>query len=325
MRQVVIDTDPGIDDAVAILLALASPQEIEVLAITTVAGNVPVSRTTRNALKVIALAGAGTVGDANEQRASSSRIPVYAGAAGPLQGKAISAEHVHGVTGLDGHALPEPVTAAAAGFAPDRIVEIVLSKPAGSVTLCCIGPLTNIALALRQEPTLGARFGEIVIMGGARREGGNITPCAEFNVYADPEAARAVFECGANLTLIPLDCTHRLLTSAARLARLEAPGTPLARTLGDLLRFNKQQNERRCGTDGAPLHDPTTVAYLLQPGLFSGRRVHVAVECDSPLTRGMTVIDWWQVTGRTPNAQVLDEVDADGFFELVWGRLARLA
>jgi purine nucleosidase len=322
MHQVVIDTDPGIDDAVAILLALASPQEIDLLAITTVAGNVPLARTTQNALKVLALVGDARAGAG--ERAATRRVPVYAGAAQPLEGRAVTAQHVHGVTGLDGHALPDSGTAAAAGFAPDRIVELVLSKPVGSVTLCCIGPLTNIALALRQAPTLRARLREIVIMGGARREGGNITPCAEFNVYADPEAAREVFECGANLTLIPLDCTHRVLTSAARLARLEAQGTPLARTLVDLLRFNKQQHERRCGTDGAPLHDPTTVAYLLEPGLFSGRRVHVTVECVSPLTRGMTVIDWWQVSGRAPNAQVLDHVDAEGFFDLVWGRLARL-
>jgi len=310
-RAIIIDTDPSVVDAVAVLLALASPDELEVLALTTVAGNVPVSLTTTNALKVLELA-------------RRTDIPVHAGAAAPLKGSLRSAEYVHGQTGLDGYVLPDPLGAAAAGAACDRIVELVMERPAGSVTLCCIAPLTNVALALAKAPALAGRLQEIVIMGGARSEGGNIAPCAEFNIFVDPEAAQAVLACGAPITLIPLDCTHQALTSAARLARLRAIGTPLAEALFHLLVFNKRFHERRCGTDGAPLHDATTIAYLLAPAIFNGRRVAVQVECASPLTRGMTVIDWWKVTDAAPNAQVLTEIHADAYFDLVIERLARL-
>ena len=310
-RPIIIDTDPSVDDALAILLALASPQELEVLAVTTVAGNVPVELTTINALKTLELVG-------------RDDVPVYAGAPGPLTGVLRSAQYVHGTSGLDGYELPEPLTRAAAGFAPDRIVELVMARPAQSVTLCCIAPMTNIALALEKVPELGNRLREIVIMGGARHEGGNITPSAEFNVYVDPEAAHRVFSCGAPLTLVPLDCTHQVLTSASRLARLRAIGTPLANALYHLLVANKRFHERRCGTDGAPLHDATVIAFLIAPELFSGRRVHVGIERQGAMTRGMTVIDWWNVTGQAPNACVLTEIDADAFFHLVIERLARL-
>lgn len=312
IRPIIIDADPSVDDAVAILLALAAPHELEVLAVTTVAGNVPVALATNNALKTLELAG-------------RSDIPVYVGATAPLQGALRSAEYVHGASGLDGYALPAPVTQAGAGFAPDRIIELVMARPANTVTLCCIAPLTNIALALEKAPDLGPRLREIVIMGGARREGGNITPCAEFNIFVDPEAAQRVFTCGASLTLIPLDCTHQVLTSASRLQRLRAIGTPLTEALYHLLVYNKAFHERRCGTDGAPLHDPTTIAYLMKPELFCGRRVSVEIECNSRTTRGMTVIDWWNVTAATPNAQVLTDIDADGYFQLVLERLTRLA
>ena len=309
-RALIIDTDPSVDDAVAALVALASPAELEVLALTTVAGNVPVALTTKNALKVLALAG-------------RTDIPVHPGATGPLEGALRSAEYVQGATGMDGFVLPEP-SVTAGGYAPDAIVDLVMARPPGSVTLACIAPMTNIALALRRCPGLAARLREIVIMGGARSEGGNITPCAEFNVFVDPEAAAAVLACGAPITLIPLDCTHQALTSADRLARLRALGTPLAEALYHLLAFNKRFHEKRCGTDGAPLHDATTIAWRLQPGLCSGRHVHVAVECAGAHTRGMTVIDWWGVTGKPANAQVLTGIHAEAYFDLVIERLARL-
>jgi purine nucleosidase len=309
-RALIIDTDPSVDDAVAALVALASPAELEVLALTTVAGNVPVALTTKNALKVLALAG-------------RTDIPVHPGATGPLNGTLRSAEYVQGATGMDGFELAEPATAGS-GYAPDAIVDLVMARPAQSITLCCIAPMTNVALALRKAPAVAGRLREIVIMGGARSEGGNITPCAEFNVFVDPEAAHAVFTCGAPITLIPLDCTHQALTSAERLDRLRALGTPLAEALYHLLVFNKRFHERRCGTDGAPLHDATTIAYLLRPDLFTGRRAHVAVECTSELTRGMTVIDWWGVTGKAANAQVLTGIHAAAYFDLVIERLARL-
>jgi purine nucleosidase len=310
-RAIIIDTDPSVDDAVAILIALASPRELEVLALTTVAGNVPVALTTKNALTVLTLAG-------------RTDIPVHAGAAAPLQGALRSAEYVHGQSGLDGYALPDPSVPAAPGDAAERIVDIVLSRPAQSVTLVCIAPLTNIAQALAAAPQLGNRLREIVIMGGARREGGNISPSAEFNFFVDPEAAEAVLASGAPTTLIPLDCTHQALTSAARLDRLRAIGSPVAEALYHLLVFNKRFHERRCGTDGAPLHDATTIAYLLRPDIFSGRHVPVQVECNGRFTRGMSVIDWWNVTGAVANAQVLTEIHADAYFDLVIERIARL-
>ncbi|GAA4500144.1 nucleoside hydrolase [Gluconacetobacter tumulicola] len=309
-RAIIIDTDPSPDDAVAFLMALASPDELEVLALTTVGGNVPLALTTRNALMALELAGRGDV-------------PVYAGAAGPLVGALRTAEHVHGTTGFDGYDLPPPSLQAAEGFAPDRIVELVMSRPRDSVTLCCLAPLTNIALAMAREPRLAGHLHGIVLMGGARTEGGNITPAAEYNIHVDPEAAARIFESGVPITMIPLDCTHRALTTAARMARLRAIGTPLAEAFYHLLTFNKRFNARQWGTDGGPLHDPTVIAALLRPDLFSGRLAHVGVECHGTLTRGMTVIDWWSVTGRHPNALVLNRVDAEGYFDLVIERLSR--
>ncbi len=310
-RSIIIDTDPSPDDSVAILLALASPEELEVLAVTTVAGNVPVSLTAKNALKTLELA-------------HRTDTPVYAGASAPLIRRLVTAEHVHGRTGFDGYDLPEPTTPLANGFAPEAIVDLVMSKTQGDVTLCCLAPLTNIALALAKEPRLAAQLREIVLMGGSFSEGGNVTPSAEFNIYVDPEAAARVLECGAPITMIPLDCTHQALTTAARLDKLRSFGTPLSEAFYHLLKFNKIFDERKYGSEGGPLHDATVVAYLLAPHLFSGRTVHVAVECASELTLGMTVVDWWSVTGKPANVQVLRDIDAEGYFNLVIERMARL-
>ena len=310
-RPIIIDTDPSPDDAVAFLTALASPEELEVLAITTVAGNVPVHLTSKNARKVLELA-------------RITDTPVYAGASAPLLRPLVTAEHVHGKTGLDGYDLPEPTTSLAPGFAPDAIVDLVMRRPAGEVTLCCIAPLTNIALAMIREPRLAGHLREIVIMGGAFSEGGNITPAAEFNVYVDPEAAARVLSCGAPITMIPLDCTHQALTTQPRLEKLRAIGTPVAEAFYHLLKFNKLFDERKYGWEGGPLHDATTIAYLLTPEIFGGRRVHIEVECSSALTLGMTVVDWWGVTGKTPNVSLLREIDAGAYFDLVISRLARL-
>jgi inosine-uridine nucleoside N-ribohydrolase len=310
-RPIIIDTDPSPDDAVAFLTALASPEELEVLAITTVAGNVPVHLTSKNARKALELA-------------RKSDTPVYAGATAPLLRPLITAEHVHGKTGLDGYDLPDPVTPLAPGFAADAIVDLVMGRPLGEVTLCCIAPLTNIALAMIKEPRLAGHLREIVIMGGAFSEGGNITPAAEFNIYVDPEAAARVLGCGAPITMIPLDCTHQALTTARRLEKLRSIGTPVAEAFYHLLKFNKLFDERKYGWEGGPLHDATTIAYLLQPQIFRGRHVHIEVECSSALTLGMTVVDWWGVTGKKPNVLLLRDLNADAYFDLVLGRLARL-
>jgi len=310
-RPIIIDTDPSPDDAVAFLVALASPEDLEVLAITAVAGNVPVHLTSKNALKALELA-------------RRTDTPVYAGAAAPLLRPLVTAEEVHGRTGFDGYDLPEPSTPLARGFAPDAIVDLVMSRPRGEVTLCCLAPLTNIALAMAKEPRLAAHLREVVIMGGAFSEGGNITPAAEFNIYVDPEAAARVLSCGAPIVMIPLDCTHRALTTTPRLERLRSVGTPLTEAFYHLLKFNKLFDERKYGWEGGPLHDATVTAYLLAPEIFQGRRVNIEVECSSTLTRGMTVVDWWGVTGKPANVLFLRDIDADAYFDLVITRLARL-
>jgi purine nucleosidase len=310
-RSIIIDSDPSPDDAVAILAALASPEELEVLAITTVAGNVPLSLTSKNARKALALA-------------KRTATPVFAGASAPLVRKLVTAEHVHGRTGFDGYQLPEPTVPLASGFAPEAIVDLVMRRKLGEVTLCCLAPLTNIALALAKEPRLAAHIQEIVLMGGAFSEGGNITPAAEFNIFVDPEAAGRLLQWGAPIHKIPLDCTHRALTTQCRLERLRAIGTPVAEAFYHLLKFNKTFDEQKYGWEGGPLHDATVIAYLLAPEIFSGRRVNVTVECASSLTLGMTVVDWWAVTEKPPNVLFLREMNADRYFDLIIERLARL-
>jgi purine nucleosidase len=310
-RPIIIDTDPSPDDAVAFLMALGSPDELDLLAITTVGGNAPLVLTTKNALKALELTGRGDT-------------PVYAGASGPLSRVLETAEYVHGENGFEGYDLPEPTLKAAAGFAPDVIVDLVMARPERTVTMCCLAPLTNLALALAREPRLARRLERIVLMGGAFSEGGNVSPCAEYNIYVDPEAARRVFACGAPIVMIPLDCTHQALTTKARLRRLCAVGKPHMEAFFHLLTANKRFDENKYGTDGGPLHDPTVVAYLLRPELFDGRDVAVEISCDE-MTRGMTIVDWWSVTGRPANAKVLRSIDAEGYFDLAIERLARAA
>ena len=307
---IIIDTDPSQDDSVAYLVALASPKELDVLAITTVAGNVPVELTSKNARKVLELA-------------RRTDVPVYKGAAAPLMRPLVTAEYVHGVTGLDGYDLPEPTMPLQKQFAPDGIVELVMNRPKGEVTLCCLAPLTNIALAMAREPKLAGHLREIVLMGGAFSEGGNITPAAEFNIYVDPEAAARVFASSVHITMIPLDCTHQARTTQARLQRLRSMGTPVCEAFYHLLSFSKTFDEKKYGWEGGPLHDPCVTAFLLQPELFSGREVNVEIECASPLTLGMTIVDWWSVTDRPKNALVLRDIDADGYFNLVIERMGR--
>lgn len=309
-RKIIIDTDPGQDDAVAILLAFASP-EFEILGLTAVAGNVPLPLTEKNARKVCELAGRG---DAK----------VFAGAVRPLIRPLVTAEYVHGKTGLDGPDLPEPAMALQKQYAVDFLVETLMAHPPGTITLCTLGPLTNVALALIREPRIASRIQQIVAMGGGFFEGGNTTPAAEFNIYVDPQAARVVFHSGVPITLIPLDCTHKALTSRVRVAKFREMANRAGPVVAELLDFFERFDERKYGTDGGPLHDPCVIAWLLKPALFSGRDVHVAIECESELTMGMTVIDWWGVTGKPPTAHVIKDVDSQGFFELLGDRIARL-
>ncbi|MGH6821613.1 MAG: nucleoside hydrolase [Methylocella sp.] len=305
-----IDTDPGQDDAVAILLALASP-EFDVLGITAVAGNVPLALTERNVRKICELAG-------------RPDVKVYAGAIRPMLRPLVTAESVHGKTGLDGPVLPEPKMQLQTQHGVDFIIDTLMSRDAATVTLCALGPLTNLALALVREPRIASRIARIVAMGGGFSEGGNMTPAAEFNIYVDPHAARIVFDAGVPITLIPLDCTHQALTTSARIGKFRSMPNRSGPAVAAMLDFYERFDERKYGTDGGPLHDPCVIAWLLKPELFRGRHVNVAIECESELTMGMTVIDWWRVTGRAPNATVLRNVNAEGFFNLLAERIARL-
>jgi purine nucleosidase len=309
-HRIILDCDPGQDDAIAILLALASPEEIEVLAVTTVAGNVPLARTTRNARQIVELSG-------------RTAVPVHAGCARPILRPLETAEYLHGETGLNGAVLPEPTVPQAPGHAVDVIVERVMAEPPGTVTLCPIGPLTNIALAMVKEPAIVPRLKGIVLMGGAM-ELGNVTAAAEFNIYVDPHAARVVFESGAPIVMMGLDVTHKALVTDERLARIEAIGTPVAKACAGLLDFFNRNDKERYHIPGAPLHDPCVVAYLLRPELFQGQRRRVDVETEGTHTAGRTVVDWWRRGERPPNALVVNEVDSDGFFALLGERLARL-
>lgn len=310
-QKIIIDTDPGQDDALAILLALASPLELDVLGITAVAGNVPLPLTQVNARKICELAG-------------KPATPVFAGADRPMVRALVTAEHVHGRTGLDGPDLPEPTMPLQTQHAVDFIIDTLRRETAGTVTLCTLGPLTNVALALQRAPDIGARVQQIVMMGGGFFEGGNITPAAEFNIYVDPHAADVVFRSGIPLVVMPLDVTHQVLTSRARIASIAALGTPVAQATVALLEFFERYDEHKYGSDGGPLHDPCVIAYLLQPQLFQGRDCNVTIETGSELTMGMTVVDWWGVTGKPANARVMRQVDAEGFFSLLTERLKTL-
>ena len=311
-RRIIIDTDPGQDDAVAILTALASPDDFEVLGIVAVAGNVPLVHTERNARRLVELAG-------------RTDVTVYAGCAGPLARPWLhTAEHVHGPTGLDGYALPEPVTPLGAKHGVDFHVDTIMAAPEGDITLCTLGPLTNVAMALVKQPAIAGRIREIVMMGGAYFEVGNITPAAEFNIYVDPEAADVVFRSGIPITVAPLDVTHRVLTTAARRQAFADIGNKAGEAVAGLLSFSERFDLAKYGGIGAPLHDPCVIAWLLKPDLFTGRHINVSIETASELTRGMTVADWWRVTDRPANAMFLREADADGYYALLTERLARL-
>ena len=309
-RSVIIDCDPGHDDALAILFALGSPDELDVLALTAVAGNVPLTLTERNARKVCELAG-------------RPDLPVYAGCARPLMRDLVTAEHVFGSTGLEGPELPEPRMPLARAHAVDAIVDLLRSHPAETIILCPMGPLTNIAMALRKAPDIAPRIKKIVLMGGAMGEG-NTTPAAEFNIYVDPHAAKVVFEAGVPLTMLGLDVSRLALLTSDRLEAIRRLGTPFSRTVVGLLEFYSRYHQTRRGRVGAPLHDPCVIAYVLEPGLFRGRTCHVAIETQGEHTLGRTVVDWSGRMSHRRNATVINEIDADGFFALLTERLARL-
>jgi purine nucleosidase len=304
VRAVIIDGDPGVDDAVALLLAFAAP-ELEVLAVTTVAGNVDAARTARNARIIREIAG-------------REDTPVHAGATRPLLREPVAADHFHGPEGLGDLPIGEPAGPLAGAHAVQALIAAVMARPAGSIALACMGPLTNLALAMRLEPALAARLGPVVVMGGAAREGGNITPAAEYNIFADPHAAAIVFDSGVPVTVLGLDATHQVRATAERINALATLRTRAAETAARLMRFSSQL-EGQPDRLGAPLHDPCTVAWLLRPELFDDRPCRVAVETASPLTLGATVPDF----GADGPHRWVSAVDAEGVFELLSAHLGR--
>jgi purine nucleosidase len=309
-RKIIIDTDPGQDDAIAILLALASA-ELDVLGITCVAGNVPLSLSTRNALLICELAG-------------RSDMSVFAGCDRPMVRALVTAEAVHGNTGLDGPVWDEPTMSLSAVHAVDWLIETLMESNDGEITVCPVGPLTNIGMALVREPRIAPKIAEIVTMGGAYFVGGNVTPAAEFNVFVDPHAAEVVYRSGIPMVTMSLDVTHRALMSPEWLQSIADIGTTVGEKASQMLSFYNRRDPGRHGERGGPVHDPATIAYLLSPSLYSGKDAHVAIETASELTMGMTVVDYWGRHGGEPNSRWMTEVDSDGFFELIGSRLALL-
>jgi purine nucleosidase len=308
---IVIDTDPGQDDAVALLLALAERDRLDVAGITTVNGNVALDKTTVNALKIVELAG-------------RSDVPVYAGADRPLFREAWrNAEPVCGSDGLAGADLPAPRIAAKPQHAVDFMIHTLEAAAERSITLCPLGPLTNVALVFAKAPQLVHKVERIVLMGGAR-DLGNITPAAEFNFYVDPHAAALVFRLGVPIVMFGLHVTHQAIATPARVAAVAALGTSAARTVNGMLARPRAGSAERYGVSGQPLHDPCVIAYLLWPDLFGGRDCHVSIECASEELMGRSTIDWWNALKRPANAHVIDRIDADRFFQRLTESLARL-
>ena len=306
IRTLILDTDPGQDDAIALFLALAS-SELRLDAVTTVAGNVPQPLVTDNSLGLLALAG-------------REDVPVYRGCERPMLRDLYTAEYVHGPSGVDGADLPIPSVSPESQHAVDALIERCLASDDRSVTLCPIGPLTNIAMAIVKEPGIVSKIREVVWMGGAFDEPGNTTDLAEFNAYVDPHAAHVVFTSGAPITIFPLDVTHRALMLPEHVRSLEEFGTPVADAAVGMLRFYERHDVDKYDIPGAPLHDPCVIAYLVEPSIFSGHVAHVAIDHANEASIGNT----YEAEGKEPNAVVMTDVDADRFFDLVVSRVGSL-
>ncbi|MBN9016584.1 MAG: nucleoside hydrolase [Rhizobiales bacterium] len=310
-RKIIIDTDPGQDDAFAILFALGSPAELEVIGITTVGGNVPLKLTSENALKVIELAG-------------RPDVPVYAGCPGPIVKKLKTAEYVHGPTGMDGADLPTPTTPLQAEHGVNYLVRTLMDAPEGEITVCTLGPMTNLAMAMTMEPRIIPRIREVVLMGGGFFQGGNATPAAEFNIFVDPHAAHIVFESGAPVTMCPIDCTYTAEMTVEWLDTLRETGKRAAIEAANMADFYRQYGGFKFKTSARPIHDACVTGYLLAPEIYEQRLCNVTIDIVSPETIGMTIVDWWHVTGKRKNCNVLRRIDPDPFFALMLERIGSL-
>jgi purine nucleosidase len=309
-HTIIIDCDPGQDDAINLLLAMSSPDELDILGITAVAGNVPLALTERNARLMCDVA-------------RRSDVPVYAGCARPMVRDLITAEHVHGTTGIDGAEISEPVLPLQEQDAVDFIVDTLRAADDDTIILVPTGPLTNIATAITKAPDILPKVKEIVLMGGAMRESGNYSPSAEFNILVDPQAADIVFKCGRPITQMGLDVSHQVLSTRERIDRIKKIDNQAAQATVGMLDFFNRHDTKKYKYMGAPLHDPCTVAYLLRPDIFEGKLCNVSIETQSELTMGNTAVDFWHVTDRPKNSNWIHAVDADAFYELLTSRLAR--
>ncbi|MDB6453182.1 nucleoside hydrolase [Falsirhodobacter sp. 20TX0035] len=310
-RKIIIDTAPGQDDAIGLLTALASPTELEVLGITLVASRVPMDAVIHNAQRICDIAKRPDVG-------------MHVGCDRPMRRPVTGLQRPDVDVGLDGYDAHAPLTNLRDEPAVDFLLRTLREAPDRSVTLCCFAPLTNIATLLERAPDVAPRIQEIVIMGGSHYELGDITPVAEANIWLDPEAARIVLQAGITCTLVPLDVAHKVIAGPERLAELREIGTEPARAVAAWADVLVRIYADTFGAPGMPLHAPCGIAFLLRPFLFTGRHVNVEVETDSDLTRGTSVVDWWGMTMRPPNALFLTEVDANGVFSVLTERIARL-
>lgn len=310
-HKVIVTSDPGQDQAVALLEMLGRPDVFEILGIVATAGNVGLDHTLRNTRQLLELT-------------ERTDVPVYRGSVAPMARKLVTAEHVHGPTGMDGFALPEPTVRPVEGSGVDFIVETLRHEAAESVTIISLSPLTNLGMALRKAPDVAERIKEIVMMAGAYFEVGNITPTAEFNVYVDPEAADIVFRSGVPMTVIPLDVTHKMLATAARLERFRELGNRAGKAVAGWLAFSEKFDVAKYQWGAAPLHGPCVPAYVLEPRLFAGRDVNITVELSGQLTTGMTVVDYWQITDRPHNAHYVSSGDPDRYFATLVDCVAKL-
>lgn len=311
MRKLILDCDPGVDDATALFLAFAAREEIEVLGVTTVAGNAGLEKTTRNACIVRELAG-------------REDVPVFAGAVRPLVRPPVDAGDFHGASGLGPLPIFAPRKAQEIGLAAAFIVDTVLRETPGTVTICITGPCTNVAEAIQAEPAIAKRVREIAIMGGARSEGGNITASAEYNFYADPHAAQSVLNCGAPLTVFGLDVTHTVRTGPNCIAAFRAVDTRVTRAIAELFTFSSALEPGTDADPGGPLHDPCPVAYLIDPSLFAFRPCTIQVETEGAIALGHSQVEFRQRGAKAFTAQWAASADAPRLFEMLLAKVRRL-
>jgi len=304
----ILDCDPGIDDFIAILMILAAPERFNLLGITVTGGNVPLTYTAQNALKACELAG-------------RRDAKVFAGCPEPILRELQVEEEVYGETGLKGVDLPKPKMFLQTTHAVDFLIDTLMTHPQ-KVTLATTAPLTNVAIAIVREPRILNNIEEIVTMGGSMTLG-NITPAAEYNFYADPEAAHILYTCGKKITTIGLDVTHQIVTSLEWFSHLDALENPVAGALATMLRAFYEYDMKNFGLEGGALHDPCVIGYLLNPTLFKGKDVHIEIDTSFGIGRGRSIVDWWHKRKLPANSHVFNEVNVKGFFDLLTDLLAR--